>query len=75
MENTFQNKLNVLVVEDNDLNARFAEAILKKLDFKDVQEWNLNHRNVPQIVQTKPEILCRGRRKCANTPFIFHDFN
>ncbi|MBN2638071.1 MAG: response regulator [Bacteroidales bacterium] len=33
MNEIFQKKLNVLIVEDNDLNARFAEVILKKYDF------------------------------------------
>ncbi|MBN2614588.1 MAG: response regulator [Bacteroidales bacterium] len=33
MDKTFQDKLNVLIVEDNDLNAKFADAILRKYDF------------------------------------------
>ncbi len=33
MPKTFNDSLNVLVVEDNDLNAKFAEAILKRLNF------------------------------------------
>jgi len=33
MPKTFKDSLNVLVVEDNDLNAKFAEAILKRLNF------------------------------------------
>ncbi len=33
MPKTFKDSLNVLVVEDNDLNAKFAAAILKRLNF------------------------------------------
>jgi len=34
MRKKFQDQLNVLVVEDNYLNAKFAEAVLKKLKYK-----------------------------------------
>lgn len=34
MRKKFQDQLNVLVVEDNHLNAKFAEAVLKKLKYK-----------------------------------------
>ncbi len=33
MPKTFKDSLNVLVVEDNDLNAKFAAAIMKRLNF------------------------------------------
>ncbi len=33
MTKTFNDSLNVLVVEDNDLNAKFASAILRRLNF------------------------------------------
>lgn len=33
MPKTYKDPLNVLVVEDNDLNAKFASAILKKLNY------------------------------------------
>jgi len=34
MAKSFQDQLHVLVVEDNDLNAKFAEAVMKKLNFQ-----------------------------------------
>ncbi len=33
MPKTYKDPLNVLVVEDNDLNAKFASAILKRLNY------------------------------------------
>ncbi len=33
MPKSFKDPLNVLVVEDNDLNAKFASAILKRLNY------------------------------------------
>jgi len=33
MAKRFKDRLNVLIVEDNDLNAKFAEVILKKFNF------------------------------------------
>jgi CheY-like chemotaxis protein len=34
MSKSFQDRLKVLVVEDNDLNAKFASAILKRLNYE-----------------------------------------
>ncbi len=34
MPKNFEDTLNILVVEDNDLNAKFLSAILKRLNFK-----------------------------------------
>ncbi len=34
MRNKFNDQLSVLIVEDNYLNAKFAEAVLKKLNYK-----------------------------------------
>ncbi len=33
MAKTFNDSINVLIVEDNDLNAKFASAILRRLNF------------------------------------------